>query len=147
MMTEFTFYQKRREGRKKIKNEFEKKWKIHVRELADAEGVSEEAIYMRVYNYGTPFQRRAEPTMLERAYGKTMGEIAHETGQHPVTVMTNHREKGDAYWQPKKGPTKLRGLKHNDGDWKTQSRYCRAPWLMEQHPDYSAWRNCTLFQD
>ena len=147
---ENTYIRKPKQRKPRKRNavqQFEKKWGIHVNDLAEQECVLPEAIFMRVRNYGSPWQRKAKPTPIERKYGKTVGEIAHETNQHPVTVQTNFRERGDAYWEPKKGPTKLRGLKHNDSDWKSLTRYNNFPWLHPNHPDYSAWRNCTLFQD
>ena len=44
---------------------FEQKWGMHVKELAKQECVGPEAIYMRVRNYGTPFQRHPKPSVEE----------------------------------------------------------------------------------
>ncbi len=86
------------------------------------------------------------PTTFERIYCFTLGEIAHMTGQHPVTVAANHREKGDAFWQPKK-PHINRGRTKTNHKWKTESRFNRVPWLHENHPDYKKWRDGELFED
>ncbi len=94
--------------------DFKEKWGVSCNELAEREGVTPEAIRMRVKNYGTPFQRRCKQTHFEKKYGKTLGEVALELGLHPMTVARRDRLFGDAYAESQwKRPT-LRGAILNE---------------------------------
>jgi len=77
---------------------FEKKWGIRCNELAEAEGVTPEAIRMRVKNFGSPWQRANKPSKFEKKYGKTIKELAQELGLHPVTVARREYLYGDVYY-------------------------------------------------
>ena len=97
-----------------IRIDFKQRWGYSCNQLAAMEGVTPEAIRMRVRNFGTPFQRRKKPTKFEVQYGKTLGEIAIELGLHPATVARRHNLYGNAYAQSRwKRPT-LRGAILND---------------------------------
>lgn len=78
--------------------DFKEKWGIACNELAEMEGVTPEAIRMRVRNFGTPFQRRGKPTKFEKKYGKTLGELALDLGIHPITVARREYLYGDIYY-------------------------------------------------
>ena len=91
-----------------VNTQFEKKWGYHCDEIADMEGVSPEAIRMRVIKFGTPWQRRAKLTKFEKKYGKTIGQIALDLNIHPQTVARRERIHGDAYYEPEVGNV-LRG--------------------------------------
>mgnify|MGYP003108565223 FL=1 len=79
---------------------FKKKWGISCNDLAEQEGVTPEAIRMRVKNYGTPFQRRKSETKFEKKYGKTLGQIALDLGLHPQTIARREHLFGDVYREP-----------------------------------------------
>ena len=55
--------------------DFELKWGEPAYKIAERENVSTTTIHMRVWNYGTPFQRKAKPSEWETKYGKTKVEI------------------------------------------------------------------------
>ena len=95
--------------RKKWQNtEFEQQWGYHCDEIADMEGVTPEAIRMRVIKFGTPWQRRAKLTKFEKKYGKTIGQLALELNLHPQTVARRERLHGDVYYEIPIGA----GLRH-----------------------------------
>ncbi len=73
---------------------FKDRWGISAYDLARVEGVTPDAINMRVMKYGTPFQRRAKLTLHEEKYGRTVGEIALEQGVHPNTIHMRERTFG-----------------------------------------------------
>jgi len=77
--------------------DFEKKWGIRCNDIADAEGVTPEAIRMRVKNFGNPWQRAKNPSKFEKKYGKTILQIAEELGVHPVTIARRENIFGDVY--------------------------------------------------
>ena len=122
------------------KIDFKKRWGIKCNELAEAEGVTPEAIRMRVKNFGTPWQRAKKPTKFEKKYGKTIKEIALELNIHPVTVARREYLYGDVYYSKFSKP-KAQGKILNDrglhwsenpksgyyGDFRGRS------WMMEDH--------------
>ena len=118
------------------KSPFEIKWGIGAKEFAEQEGVTTEAIYMRVRNYGSIFQRKAKPTKLEKKYGKCTMELARELGVDPITVLMREYHHGDLYTtKPKAGWT------YNRDKHKIPARHYRdAFWLHESHPDYEQAR-------
>lgn len=97
-----------------IRIDFKERWGYSCNHLAAMEGVTPEAIRMRVRNYGTPFQRRKKPTQFEVKYGKTLGQIALELGLHPATVARRDRIYGDAYAESKYKRPSLRGAILNE---------------------------------
>lgn len=103
---------------------FKQKWGISCNELAKREGVTPEAIRMRVRNYGTPFQRRCKLTNFEKKYGKTLGDIALELNLHPQTVARRDRIYGDAYAETKFRRPTLRGqiLNERGEHWTVNSK-------------------------
>lgn len=123
------------------RTDFKEKWGISCKELAELEGVTCEAIRMRVRNFGTPFQRRGKPTKFEIKYGKTLGELALELGIHPITLARREYLYGDVYYTPYEKP-QLQGKILNDrGEhWteNTKMSYVKiAPTYMEQHEKYN----------
>ncbi len=76
---------------------FYSKYGITSEDLAIQEGVSSTALNMRHMNYGSVWQRKAKPTEIERVYNKTIVELAHELGCHPVTIIARHKRYGDVY--------------------------------------------------
>ena len=79
----------------KKKVDFEATWGIHCNELAEMEGVTPEAIRMRVRNFGSPWKRRGKPTKWETKYGKTIAELALERNLHPQTLARREYLFGD----------------------------------------------------
>ena len=84
----------------RTRRNFKADWGISCKDLAHIEGVTCEAIRMRVLNYGTPFQRRAKPTKFEKKYGKTLYVLAFELDLHPQTVARREHLYGDVHYQP-----------------------------------------------
>lgn len=123
-------------GTRKIegKNPFERQWGISANELAEQEGVSPEAIHMRVRNFGTPWQRRKRPNLFEKVYGKTIPELCRELNLHPTTLQGRYYTYGCVYAEP---PThrKIR----NGFCEEILKKYDERSWLMPQHPDYEAF--------
>ena len=120
--------------------QFEHKWGIHAKDLAEQEIITPDAIHMRVRNFGTPFQRKPQPSVCEIMYGKTLYELAREIGIHPTALDQRIRLRGTAYYssqfqhiQGKKIQGKL--------DWES-TRKAQKPqgWLHENHPWHSMWR-------
>jgi len=120
-------------------NPFEQKWGVNAKDFAKEERVSPEAIYMRVRNFGTPFQRLPKPQLEEIMYGKTTGELAHELGCHPVTIKKRLRELGTIYLD--NAYTHNMGRQYSDKHWTESNRYTKpSAWLHPLHPMYTSWR-------
>ena len=77
--------------------DFKEKWGIRCNDIAEAEGVTPEAIRMRVKRFGNPWQRAKKPSKFEEKYGKTILQIAEEQGVHPVTIARREVLYGDVY--------------------------------------------------
>lgn len=116
---------------------FESKWGIRADKLAEQEDVAVATIHMRVMNYGTPFQRRKNPTRSEVLHKKTLYELACEIGVHPIWVQQRIQQYGDAYTL--KGSA--REMLRNDTNWRTGKFKEQKHWLMEEHPDYDTFFN------
>ena len=116
--------------------EFEKKWGEPAWKVAKRENVSIQNIHMRVYNYGTPYQRRAKPSRYEAIYGKTCNEIALELNLHPFTVQCRLRKKGDCYYESAWAHSKTTS-NHN---WKSDPKWNKnRRWLMPEHHEYDVY--------
>jgi hypothetical protein len=89
---------KRKHKKRETGTEFEEAWGIHADDLAFTEGVTVDAIRMRVMKWGNPFQRRANMSMYEKKYGKTQAQLALELGVHPITIASRERTHGNAYY-------------------------------------------------
>lgn len=118
--------------------DFKKTWGYSCNKLAAMEGVTPEAIRMRVKNYGTPFQRRKKPTKFEIEYGKTLGQLALELGLHPATVARRHNLYGNVYHKGQWDRPSLHGaiLNERGEHWTENSKmgYCKvASTYMDQH--------------
>lgn len=125
---------------------FQHDWGCHVLDLAAEEGCTTEAIYQRAYRFGSPYQRKAKPTMIEKYYGKTQAELAEELGMHPITCLQKHKKNGTAYHK-KKLTDQMKGWTCTDFSWKTNPKFNAKPWLHPHHPDYDAWRRGELFPE
>jgi len=123
------------------KTPFERKWGISAKEFAAQEGVSTEAIHMRVRNYGTIYQRKAKPTEIERKYGKTIFELGKELKLHPMSIVMREYHYGDVYRESETKPSPVRGkhIKPLDQQ-KWRKHYKDKFWLHENHPDYAQAR-------
>lgn len=121
-----------KQGKNSKITRFEQKWGIHVRDLAEQEGTTPDAIQMRVMRFGTPFQRKSKPTICEIKHGKTVARIAQELNMHPVSIQERIRIHGNAYYE-----SNYSHSKGNLGD----TRYKDTEWLHPSHPDYATWRN------
>ena len=115
---------------------FYSKWGIHAVDLAKQEEVHPATIHMRVQNYGTPFQRKAKPTLCEQLHNKTDYELAIETNLHPQSIRRKVKKYKNAYYEnPRKGHP-LRGkVISATHDWRTDVKKTKF-WLHPLHPDY-----------
>lgn len=133
---------------KKIRTntKFYQKWGILAHDLAKEEGVTPDAIHMRVLNYGTPFQRKKAPTMCEAMTGKTAIQVAHELNITPVSVYERLKNYGDAYYESEHGVgVALRGTTRAEKHWSEtyqagKNSGCKTGWLHPRHPEYNTWR-------
>lgn len=132
-----------KEGMRKIdgKTPFEQKWGISAKEFAAQEGVTTEAIHMRVRNYGTIYQRRAKPTIIEGKYGATIYELGKKLNLHPMSVVMREYHHGDVYRESENKPSPIRGKSLKPEHLKKWRRYHKVTfWLHELHPDYKTAR-------
>lgn len=127
--------------RKIAPTEFEIKWGIDSHKLAKQEGISTTALHMRVYLYGTPFQRAKKPTKCEREMGKTSWEIGEELGINFTCVEQRLKKYGTPYIDPK---TKGRGIPEGETH-KSVKKYRNKFWLHPNHPRYAEARACKYF--
>ena len=128
------------------KTSFETKWGIRADEIAARDGTTVPAIHMRVFKFGTPWQRKKKATYFEKKYSKTMWEMACEFDVHPLTIAYLDKKFGNAYLGNGK-PHKNRGKQRAKVHWKDVNRYKSLPWLSPEHPDYDAWRSGELFPE
>jgi hypothetical protein len=123
----------------KLITNFEAKWGIHIKDLAEQEMVTPEAIHMRIKLYGSPFQRKPKPTVCEVMYGKTKFEIAEEENMHPGSLIVRLYDQGDAYYRSNRQHTI--GNEYGGIDWKSQKKAQKPQgWLDQKHPAYTRWR-------
>lgn len=126
----------------RTKTRFSERWGILAHELAEQEGVTIDAIHMRVHKFGTPFQRRMYPTICEVLTGKTTLQLAAELNLHPITITERLRCFGDhLYDNPTHNVGKgTRGKTWAKVHWSISYPGEAHSWLMPQHPDYNTWR-------
>ena len=134
------------EIQKQKSTKFSRKWGIHAIDLAEKENVSPDAIHMRIRHFGTPFQRRSEPTKCEQLTGFTCFQLATIMDLHPMTIDTRIMHYNNPFVQSgdradagvQRGPisgvhwTKQKPFKNNIRAWKS--------WLMPQHPCWAEWK-------
>ncbi len=115
---------------------FYSKWGIHATELAKQEGVHTATIHMRVQNYGTPFQRKAKPTLCEKLHNKTDYELGMELSLHPQGIRRKVRVYGTAYHENPHHEHPLRGkVVSTRYDWRTDVKKTKF-WLHPSHENY-----------
>ena len=143
-MSERTYPYRPKNPKKNTK--FSQKWGITAIELAEEEGVTPDAIQMRVMKFGTPFQRKRAPTICEVMTGRTHIEIAEELNVTPITVLERLKNFGNPYYTSElAGPAKLRGTQRAEHHW-TETKYAgvrrgsKKGWLSPRHPEYLTWR-------
>jgi len=117
---------------------FEQKWGEAARDIAKRENVKIQSIHMRVRNYGSPYQRAKNPTPYEAQFGKTLFELAIDTGYHPFTITKRIKYHNDPYHE-----SAWTGHKWNSNDdWRTDTRWCNQKrFLMKEHPQYGDYFN------
>ncbi len=130
----------------KKNTKFFEKWGITANDLAKEEGVTPDAIQMRVMKFGNPFQRKRAPTICEVMTGKTSIELGHELNVTPISVSERLRNYGDAYYEANMaGPNATRGTHRAEKHW-SQTKHAgvnagaKFGWLSPRHEDYYTWR-------
>jgi len=125
---------------------FKAKWGIHAIDLAEREQVSPDAIHMRIYKYGSPWQRRTKPTKCEELTGIVSYQLAKILDVHPITVDDRIREYNNPFVvlsnrsdagigrPPTSGVIwyKQPLFKDNIRAWKS--------WLAPEHPCHAEWK-------
>jgi len=128
--------------------DFIQKWGVGVNEVAEREGVSTVAIYMRVMNYKTPFQRKNGPSEFEKKYAKTTIELAEELNCHPASIYSLESKGRDLFGPVVGNPGIPRGSKvAGHPNWREHHKYQQKCWLMEEHPQYQEYREGKMFPD
>ena len=117
---------------------FKRLWGESAFDLAAREGVTVDAIHMRVYKWKSPWQRKSKPTICELLHGKTLPEIARELQSHPSSVHQRAQKYKNAYWQPP-FPRKKKYVAETLEQ--VIDRYDDRTWLMPEHPDYENFFN------
>lgn len=131
----------RKPGRNHKMSQFETLWGIHAQDLAVEEGVTVDAIHMRVYLWGTPWRRASKPTKYEKEWGRTLRELSLEYNMSPYTVV--HRCKTGVPLDVCKQENKSR---HPDPEnWPSITK--RGFWLHPNHPQYTRARAGNLTDD
>ncbi len=120
---------------------FSRKWGILAITLAEQDNVTVDAIHMRVLNWGNPFQRKHKPSKWEKLYCKSLCELAQDMGMHPMSIAQRHDRLGSIYAIP------LNKNKQPNTSWHGDTRWRDLTWLHPLHPDYTAWREGTLFAE
>jgi hypothetical protein len=129
------------EKKRRSNTPFERKWGMHISDIAAAEGLTPDAIRMRVHNFGTPYQRRKRPTLIEIMTGKTRYELARELDAHPLTVLNRLKEFGDHTRISNDNYGHRLHFKTAEVNWKDRLiDPSHKGWLMPQHPEYGTWR-------
>lgn len=112
---------------RKDNTEFVRRWGIHADDLALVEGVTVDAIHMRVFKFGTPFQRRSRMSKYEQKYGCTLPQLADQLGIHPASVIERdkkHNDIAEECLHPTKGRANKGVIRHRAGlDWKATGNY------------------------
>lgn len=123
---------------------FELRWGHRVQWFAERENCTPAAINMRVMNFGTPWQRKPEPSQCEKIHRKLIKDIAHEENIHPQTIFTRIHKYGDAYTK-KTGIGKRQynaGTCPSGNHWTKFSRFANTKeWIMPEHPQYDDWKD------
>jgi len=112
---------------------FEETYGVHCGEFAAAEGVSPEAIRMRLKHFGTPFKRRAKPTTCEIITGHSTRYLSKVLGIHfnyVSNLLTTKAGQNKLFVHMSKPEHAAELLSDND----------LGTWLMPQHPDADTWR-------
>ena len=121
--------------------DFEQRWGIAAHELAKSEGVSTATIHMRVMRFGTPYQRRAEPTLCEILHNRTAFDLAQELNVTMVTIKERIMKWGDAYYIPESHKSTCRRgwVLKPDARHRNPGARTRNYWLHPDHPEYDTW--------
>jgi len=116
--------------------DFIRKWGIHAVDLAKEEGVHPATIHMRVLNYGSPFQRKKNPTLCEQLHHKTDYELGLELDLHPQSIRRRVKTYKNAYRENPYYDHPLRGQVISAKDnWRKNVKKTKF-WLHPSHENY-----------
>lgn len=122
--------------------QFELKWGVDCETLAREENVTTTCLHMRVYLYGTPYQRAPKPHPLEAKFGMTPYQIAQLLNINLSCVQMRFKKWGTPFiiTSPKRPAAPLNPAKIRPNVYKG--------WLHPRHPDYAAWvEKCEKLQE
>jgi len=112
---------------------FESKWGEPAYKIAQREDVAVATIHMRVFNYGSPYQRTSKPSISEVLCGKTLYQLGEELNLHPITVQQRIRAHNNPY-------ISMRGIEKEFSTHNFSKKKGRKDiWLMPEHPCHAEW--------
>lgn len=117
---------------------FSIKWGIRADDLAEQEGVTPDAIHMRVYLWHTPWRRRARPTKWEIAYGQSLTELCDHYDLSPWNI-TKRTSQGIPLDQPSQSTYDWRASKTVN-----MKKISKPFWLHPEHQGYELARKGSL---
>ena len=130
MPTKTGYIQKQKPNKSKT---FKDKWGEPAYKIAQRENVAVATIHMRVFNYGSPYQRAKKPSISEVLCGKTLYQLGEELNLHPITVQQRIRAHNNPY-------ISMRGIEKDFSTHKFSKKKGRKDiWLMPEHPCYAEW--------
>jgi len=130
MPTKTGYIQKQKPNKSKT---FESKWGEPAYKIAQREDVAVATIHMRVFNYGSPYQRTSKPSISEVLCGKTLYQLGKELNLHPISVQQRIRKHNNPYISEKGMDKPFPTHKYS----KNKGRH--DIWLMPEHPCYAEW--------
>ncbi len=120
---------------------FELKYGVHVKDIAESEGTTPAAIHMRVMKFGTPYQRRARPTVCEILTGYSKRFLAQHIDLHYNSIAQKILTRQGQIDVMRMFATSTKTPVLIDGRmFALENTYDRWSWLMEEHEDYDTWR-------
>lgn len=124
---------------------FHEQWGMDKHDFAKSEGTTPDAITQRLRRFGTPFQRRREPTLYEIFYNKTQQQLAQELDVHPSVISIRMHKDKCVYTEPSNHCKHLhKGYDDYCERWmnnKKQAFLRSKTWLHPDHPEYNTWRS------
>ncbi len=120
---------------------FELKYGVHVKEFAESEGTTPAAIHMRVMKFGTPYQRRARPTVCEILTGYSKRFLAQHIDLHYNYIAQKLLTREGQQDVMRMFATVNAVPEEVDGKMiLIENTYDKWSWLMPEHEDYDTWR-------
>ena len=120
---------------RKAQTNFNRLWGIDARELCIQENTTPAAMHMRVYLYGTPYQRAKAPNIFEERTGRSCHELCERTGLNSGTLFSRFYQNGNPFYV-------LKRTGWGDTEYRAPISVIKRTgfWLHPNHPDYDTER-------